>query len=42
VSCLLNDSTHDVVVAVHVNAWGGQGKLKQMAETLASLAVPVQ
>jgi len=41
-SYLLNDSARDVVVAVHTNAWGGQAKLKQVAETLASLAVPVQ
>jgi len=40
-SYLLNDSTHDVVVAVHVNAWGGQADLKKTAETLATLAVPV-
>jgi len=41
-SYLLNDSARDVVVAVHVNAWGGQAELKQIAETLASLAAPVQ
>jgi len=41
-SYLLNDSARDVVVAVHVNAWGGQAELKQVAETLASLAAPVQ
>jgi len=40
-SYLLNDSRHDVVVAVHVNAWGGQAKLKQAAETLATLAAPL-
>jgi len=40
-SYLLNDSTGDVVVAVHVNAWGGHADLKKTAETLATLAAPV-
>jgi len=39
-SYLLNDSARDVVVAVHVNAWGGQANLKQTAETLAAFALP--
>jgi len=40
-SYLLNDSARDVVVAVHVNAWGGQANLKTAAEQLAALVAPV-
>jgi len=40
-SYLLNDNANNVVVAVHVNAWGGQADLKQAAETLASWAAPL-
>jgi len=39
---LLNDSARDVVIAVHVNAWGGRANLKQTAETLATLAAAMQ
>jgi len=40
-SYLLNDSARDVVVAVHVNAWGGGAELKTAAEQLAALVAPV-
>jgi len=40
-SYLLNDSTRDVVVALHVNAWGGEADLKTTAEQLAALVAPV-